>query len=236
MANNINSTLDMIRKSSREYKKAYAESAMGKTNTQIAGLTKFYYQVTRGSYWVWSKLLYPAGKFLTNPIRWIFRKYRELWNFLVYKVDEYGVKHFSSMRAGLMIIATVLFLNYIPHLAWDTSTFILTSKHHVIYLSNSQELSHERNVHAVRGCDETPFCSEQEAVYYRADPDLFNQFWSLWTHYGLFYPDYIAAAVPPTVHKCYVFTYGWRIKWLMRNWDWYPEILEVRCVPLEGSH
>jgi hypothetical protein len=34
------------------------------------------------------------------------------------------------------------------------------------------------------------------------------------------------------VNKCHVIAYGARWKLLVRNWDMYPQILAVTCVPV----
>ncbi len=38
-----------------------------------------------------------------------------------------------------------------------------------------------------------------------------------------------SAAIPQSVSKCVVYSYGVRQKFLMKNWELFPDILEVKC-------
>jgi hypothetical protein len=53
-------------------------------------------------------------------------------------------------------------------------------------------------------------------------------------HKNIFYPDYVAAAVPPGVHRCVILSYGIRIKLLMRQYDVWPDLLEASCKPVDA--
>src|SRR5262249_25645435 len=104
-------------------------------------------------------------------------------------------------------------------------------------LRSPQELAKhsEEDVHAVRGCEHAPSCTELDAVYYRVRFKLFNLLWSLWMHGSFFYPDLVAAAVPMETSVCRAHTYGIRKRFLTRHLDWHPDLLSVECVPLDRS-
>lgn len=230
---NIDEVLKRINTSTVKLRQKEANSFAGKFGMYKDSTVKFWSQVWAGSKWIYTWTLKPVVKFLSKPASWVARKYMDIWFWWVYDVNQYDVKKFVAWKAGVMLIATALVFWQGLHFGWDASMYALTAEKHVSYLNNSQEVTESSNIHAVRGCDEKPGCSNLEAIYYRADPDLFNQFWSVINHGTLFFPDFVAAAVPPTTHKCTVYTYGFRWKWLVR-WDVYPEILHVYgCEPVK---
>jgi hypothetical protein len=161
--------------------------------------------------------------------RWAFLQYRRLWDRVVYLRSG----AFSKARAGGMVLMTAGVLYFsLPILGFfrDAGIFALTYGHEDIYLTFSQEIDPAHNLHSVKGCEDLP-CTESNSVYFRVREDAFNSFWSLLRHGDLFYPDYVAAAVPAVVSKCHVTRYGLRKKFAMRNWDIYPDMLEAHCSP-----
>ena len=60
----------------------------------------------------------------------------------------------------------------------------------------------------------------------------FNEAWSILSGRGLFFPDYVAASVPVAVSRCKITSYGLRVKFLMRGFDIYPDLLQTECSPL----
>jgi hypothetical protein len=115
---------------------------------------------------------------------------------------------------------------------YDATLYIATVKHNEsFYLHGSQETNVAGNIHSVKGCSRLP-CSDEDSLYFRVTPSVFNHAWSLWHDHMLFYPDYVAAAVPDVVNKCTITTYGFRLKILVRNTDLYPELLKASCQPV----
>ncbi len=140
-------------------------------------------------------------------------------------------------RAGVFLTASLVFAWFIlvPALVFlfDVGLYLATvRKDEVVYLTNSQEIIPEENVHSVQGCHSLP-CTDENSVYFRIRGTLFNEAWSLVHGHGIFYPDYIAAAVPLSISKCTITTYGLRIKLVMRGMDIYPDVLQTECAPLQ---
>jgi hypothetical protein len=101
-----------------------------------------------------------------------------------------------------------------------------------VYLTNSQEIVPGENEHSVQGCHALP-CTDDNSVYYRIRASNFNEAWSVLHGRGLFYPDFVAAAVPVSISRCNITSYGLRIKFLMRGLDIYPDLLRTECTPLQ---
>jgi hypothetical protein len=116
---------------------------------------------------------------------------------------------------------------------FDLGLYTLTvRKDEVVYLTNSQEILPQENVHSVQGCHTLP-CTDENSFYFRIRATAFNEVWSLVHGHGLFFPDYIAAAVPVSISKCKITSYGVRLKFVMRGMDIYPDVLQTECAPLE---
>jgi hypothetical protein len=104
-------------------------------------------------------------------------------------------------------------------------------RNEVVYLTNSQEIDHINNVHSIQGCESLP-CTDRDSIYFRIRFSWFNLLWT-WVHGKIwFYPDYVAAAVPPVVSKCIITTYGIRLKTFMRSFNMYPDLVQVTCEPI----
>ncbi|RYD55143.1 MAG: hypothetical protein EOP83_21750 [Verrucomicrobiaceae bacterium] len=197
--------------------------------TVIGLFLKFLYQVLSGLGWVYDRLIRPVTWPLWRFARYLFRQYRRVWDKAVYKRSG----HFSRIRAGGMILATAAaFYVALPVVKFflDAGLFAVTYGTEEVYLSKSQEIDSANNTHSVTGCESLP-CTEANSIYYRVREDTFNSLWSMIHHGGLFYPDYVAAAVPG-VSKCTVTSYGFRFKFAMRQWDIYPDMLEAHCQPI----
>jgi hypothetical protein len=52
---------------------------------------------------------------------------------------------------------------------------------------------------------------------------------------GVFLPDYVAAAVPLSVSKCTMTSYGVRLKPFMRGMEVYPDVVSTVCEPPVGQ-
>ena len=188
---------------------------------------RFLYQFMVGLAWFYENVVRRITRPFVRAALHLFRGYRALWERVVYL--ETG--HFSRVRAGLMVTATAaVFYVAVPVLLFvlHAGLYLLTAKQHEVFLTQSQEIYPDEDVHAARGCEELP-CTDQNAVYYRIRPHGFHQAWSILRGQGLFYPDYVAAAVPPGISRCTVRSYGLRVKFLMRQADMYPDLLQARC-------
>lgn len=214
--------------------KTQSESRLERMREDGRAFHRFAYQVAVGALWVWQKLG-PLRSFLSWATRGVFRQYRRLWSLVVYRRDQHQNLRLSKTRAGLFLAGTALSL----WLIWEIvgflfdATLYLTTGHHneIIYLTNSQEVDARHNVHAVKGCDALP-CSDTDSVYFRMNPSAFNHVWSLAHNHMLFYPDFVGAAVPPGLNRCTITSYGVRVKFLMRGFDIYPELLKASCTPV----
>ena len=203
---------------------------------------KWLAQYTLGLTWIWQKIMAPVVRRVGRVWRWWSDKYMRLWNKVVYKRDIHFFKWklysgdgmFSRMRAGLMIIATALSFYLIPMgllLTYHTTLFVFTAQSEVVYLLNSEEVNPDEDTYSIRGCESLP-CTEANAIYFRVRPMVFNHLYSLVTRGNLFYPDLVAAVVSPGVNKCGTFSFGIRLKTLMRRGDLYPDMLDAVCEPL----
>lgn len=225
------------RENAREFeteKKAY-KSRMNQMKEDIGIFRRYLYQFGWGLYWVWINILNPIRGVLASIGGALFGWYRRLWSLFVYKRDPYGDLVFSKKYAGLFIVATftAFYSAYmVAGFAFDATLYATTHKtDEVIYLTNSQEIDPENNIHSVQGCTSLP-CDDESSIYFRIDPTPFNHVWSLISNHNVFYPDYISAAVPPGVNRCTVSSYGVRLKLMMRGLDIYPYILRASCLPV----
>ena len=194
---------------------------------------KWLAQYLWGFTWVWQHVLSPIGRRVFKIYKWFANIYIAIWNKLVY--DSKG--RFRRARAGMTIIATAAFIYLIPHIAffgYQSALYAATNNNEVIYLTNSQEIDADNDVHAVRGCESLP-CEESNSVYFRVRGTLFHQTYFLFTTGHMMFPDRIASVVAPGVNKCNVESYGIRIKTLMRRGDWYPDMLDAKCMPMNGA-
>lgn len=232
------------------------ESSARKTETSTAGrirsdVTKahwFALQVGMAAHWMYRHVLRPVSRVLWWPAKRLWGAYRRLWDRVVY-VRFHDTRRFSKTRAGLLLTATLGFfyvpiLNISPFLGTvefttDAGLYLFTAHHEQIYLTNTHEIDPEGNMFSVQGGHQLPI-TDQDSIYFRVRPVLFHQLWSI-THHSwrggppFFFPDYVAAAVPPGVSYCSATSYGIRWKWFMRNADWYPDLLAASCVPLTNG-
>lgn len=51
---------------------------------------------------------------------------------------------------------------------------------------------------------------------------------------AMFFPDFVAAAIPVTVSECKITSYGLRAKLFMRGVEVYPDLLASSCTPVNG--
>lgn len=231
----VNRTLN--EQKAREYgaAKAKSETRTERMRQDVGAIHRFYLQVLVATGWIWHHVGRPLWLALSWVFRALFRQYRKVWALTVYRRDEFENLRLSKRRAGVFLLGTLIslfFLYEIVGFGYDSALYLATSHHNeVMYLTSSQEVDATGNVHAVKGCDALP-CSDTDSVYFRVSPSAFNQVWSLAHSHTLFLPDYVSAAVPPGLNRCIISSYGVRIKFLMRGFDIYPELLKASCTPV----
>lgn len=232
----------------------FLESIRKKNNLSTSGqvdknLTKtwvFLHQVARSLVWIFDHFFVPVWRQVQRPALWLYYKYLDLWNRVVYKKDEYGVERFKVSRGAGMVVSSLLagyiiiiFINitlvftfwYIPFSYVDEE----------IYLYNSLKISDGVNpissiddVYEVHGCETLP-CSDQTSVSFYVRATWFNELWAVLNHGSLYYPQFIAGAVAPIMQKCVITSYGFRkkLKVIVRQFDLYADLLEVKsCTPV----
>src|SRR5689334_935370 len=103
----------------------------------VAVLIRFVTQVLVGLAWFWENLLRPVTRtLLWRPLKYGLRKYRQLWDRVVYLKTG----HFSRLRAGLMVTATIGALYVIPQLILfilHAGLFVATVRRETVYLTQS---------------------------------------------------------------------------------------------------
>lgn len=158
-----------------------------------------------------------------------------LWLKYSFQKDEYGQHHFKPIQSFAFVTSLVIFwfMSFIAiDLIYYTTLYALTSNiDETVYMTNSQEVDPLNDIYSAQGCETLP-CDQESSIYFRVDPILFNHLYSLVTEGNIFYPDYVAAAVPPSITKCTITSYGIRWKTLMRRWDIYPYLLRASCQPI----
>lgn len=233
---NLDALNDQINKNRFRWGQNNAQSTTNRIQRQLRPVYVFLYQFGMGCVWIYKKIINPCISPFRKAIKKCWHWYRLLWDRIVYNTDEYHVRYFVKWRAGTLILATVAMIGYgIPigiGFLWDSGLYILTSqRNEVLYLHRAQEIVPHENIFAISGCDVLP-CSDQESMYFRVRSNLFNQLWSWIHHYSIFYPDFVAGAVPDVVSKCVVTTYGIRKKLFIRGLEIYPDLIEVKsCSP-----
>lgn len=184
---------------------------------------RFYYQLAAAAGWVWQHVVRPVMRPLWRYLRWSWRRYAEFWTWWVAG---------SRVRGGALILATAWLVWALPNLVELLADAVLyaftarTGEH--VYLTMSQEIVPEHNVHSVRGCEVLP-CTDQDSIYFRVRPTLFNHVWSMVHNHSIFFPDFVAAAAPAVTTRCVITSYGVRVKLIMRGLDVYPDILAISC-------
>lgn len=219
-----------------ERDKVHARSWTGRTQHDLTKLHKFIFQIVLAASWIYANVLRPIGRFLFKPITWLWRFYRFLWDKVVYYEDAYQNRQFSKTRGGIFLLLSGIFAWYVfvpmlVFIAYAILYFTTVKRDEIVYLTNSQEIRPNENEHSVQGCHALP-CTDQNSLYFRIRASNFNEAWSILSGRGLFFPDYVAAAVPVAVSRCKITSYGLRIKFLMRGLDIYPDLLETECAPL----
>ncbi len=217
--------------------KTDARSWTGRTQHDLRAIHKFWYQFLQASHWIYVRVFRPFMRLLYKPLPFLWNGFRFLWDKAVYHEDKFQNRRFSKTRAGVFLLVSAVTAWYvaIPALLMvvDTGIYFATVKHNEeVYLTNSQEILPGQNEHSVQGCHALP-CTDENSVYYRIRASNFNEVWSIVHGHGLFFPDYVAAAVPVSISRCHITSYGLRIKLIMRGFDMYPDLLRTECAPLQ---
>jgi hypothetical protein len=244
-----NATLNRERTNSD---KADANRSSATMQKNISSIQVFLVQIILAATWAWEHLIVPVTRrVIWRPIIWLLTKYRQLWYRVVHVTDAYGQSHFSVPRAGGFLMITAICLWFlVPLLDFfgDACLYALTVRHREsIYLSNSQELDAVRDLHSIEGAEKLPMTPD-DTIYFRVENSWFNSAWSIAYHmhrcsvYNLtciigsftkiFFPEYVAAAVPPVVSECSAISYGFRFRFVMRWFNFRPKLLEASCTPV----
>lgn len=219
-----------------ERAKVHSRSWTGRTQHNLTALHKFLFQLVQAMAWIYSHVARPVARILFKPVTWLWHLYRLIWDKAVYYEDAQQERQFSKTRAGVFLALSAAFAWYlfIPAIVFvfHTLLYVTTVKRdEVVYLTNSQEILPHENEHSVQGCHALP-CTDQNSLYFRIRASNFNEVWSILNGRGLFFPDYVAASVPVAVSRCKITSFGLRIKFLMRGFDIYPDLLQTECSPL----
>jgi hypothetical protein len=194
-----------------------------------AGLasSRFLVQLAASLHWVWAVPLWPFRRACVWMLGSVSRWYRRLWVRVTH--NEYG--GFVYWRGGTMIAATAVAVYLIPIMlafAAQTALYVTTRNYEEVYLIQSEEIYPDDNIWAVRGCERLP-CDRDSSIYFRISPTPFNHLWSLVNTGWLFVPDDVGSGVPTGLTRCWVTSYGIRIKTLMRRFEIYPDALDISC-------
>ena len=96
-------------------KKAYSDSTYGKLQTDATVLSKFFFNLTRASLWIYINIIEPIWHWVVfKPAKWLLWKYIILWNKITYKKNEVGTLRFIKMRGVAMVLATMFTLYSAP--------------------------------------------------------------------------------------------------------------------------
>jgi len=243
MANDENDLLkraERLKKSTADAKKSSrrgSKNAFDEASGHLSDIHKAFTQIKGTIGWIYSNIIDPiiSHPWIGKPFQW----YRRLWEKVVYIGGSESEQIFSKKRAGIMVICTLLFLKLLPMIfygtvefVWDSSRMLISYKsEEIFYLGKSQEIDSEGNVFSAQGC-ELIECSDQSSMYFRIKPSLAHHLWSFYHNGNVFFPDFVAAGIQNDINKCKVTGYGSRSKFMVRNWDVYPQILSVNCIPL----
>lgn len=195
---------------------------------------RFFDQIMRIVKYIIDVFCLPVIRFAYNPAKRFI-----LWNWRLFKKygfneNEHGYKTLSPYKMSIFLVSYVtcwMMFAFTIDMTYYTSLFFLTRNHEVIFMTNSQEVNSDEDIFSAQGCEALP-CTIDNSVYFRIEPVWFNHFYSYFTEGHLFYSDYVAAAVPPTVTQCTIYSYGIRWKLLMRGMDIYPYLLSATCTPV----
>ncbi len=199
-----------------------------------------------------SNVFGPLWRLVRPPIIFVARLYMRLWNRYAYSTNqETKERTLSRTRSSIIVVATVLVLSIFTNTQLGSAVRFVTiepladailiglsKRTEVFYLTQSDEIDPENNVHSVRGCRKRGECAEIDAAYFRVQPRLAHDVWKL-VSYGnpVYVPDHIVAPIAPGLNECHVTYYGYRMtsSWIariLRSLQFYPTMLEAKCTYL----
>jgi hypothetical protein len=220
-----------------ELKRKQKNTAAASVGRHVTSVHEAGVRAVAGASWLWSNVLVPIAK---HPwLGAVFRWYGRLWRKAVYRRDADGDPQFSKRRASAMVAGTAVALWFLPAFVVGTLGFVSDAvwmattyrSNETWYLGKSEELDYIDNVFSAQGCASVN-CTDQTSIYFRIEPSLAHHLWSLVRNGNIFFPEFVAAGIQNDVNKCHVIAYGTRWTFLVRNWDMYPQILAVDCVPV----
>ena len=196
----------------------------------------------------------PVWRLIKPPVLLVCRLYLTFWNRWAYSTDKKtNERVLSRTRSSTVVIVTVLFLSIFTNTGIGSAVRFVTveplvdavliglsKRTAVFFLTQSDEIDPENNVHSVRGCRKRGECAEVDAAYFRVQPRLAHDVWKLLV-YGnpVYVPDHIVAPIAPGLNECHVTYYGYRMtsSWIariLRSLQFYPTMLEAKCTYLGG--
>src|SRR6185369_10205813 len=154
LKNEIEKLRAKIDENAYQSSKTEAASFSARRRGEAASLNRFLAQLVLAASWIYQSILRPVGRTAAVPLYYLWRGYRRLWDKVVYVEDRYKNRMFSKTRAGVFLTASLVFTWFIllPLLAFlfDLGLYLATvKKDEVVYLTNSQEIIPEENVHSV---------------------------------------------------------------------------------------
>jgi hypothetical protein len=201
-----------------------------------------------------SNVFAPIWRIVSPVAAFVTRLYLAVWNRLAYSTNrETGERTLSRTRSSVVVVATILFLSIFTNTQLgsavrfvtvepitDAILIALSKRTEIFYLTQSDEIDPENNIHSVRGCRKRGECAETDAAYFRVQPRLMHDLWKL-IAYGnpVYVPDHIVAPIAPGVNECHVTYYGYRMtsSWIariLRSLQFYPTMLEAKCTYVGG--
>lgn len=221
--------------------KAESKTALSTIAHEVHVTARFVTNLTNVLVWIWVHFLAPFAWVFSWPIiKWFAGKYIALWNHVTRYTDKYGNDKFSRKKGVGMVLATamVAFLSFNAiQIGVDWGIYSVSHEKRTVWLSLPQEIYPGANVFSVQGCavalgEENAsviHCDDENSLYFRVRPTMFNEFWSILHGKGIFFPELIVSPIGASWSKCVVDTYNFRIKILMGFGDWYPDLISAKC-------
>lgn len=204
---------------------------------------------------LWTNVIEPIWNFFRPPALWIWRHYLSFWRrWACSTIPGTNERVLSRTRSSAVLVATFLLLSIFTNTRIGSAVRFVTvepiadailiglsKRVEVFYLTQSDEIDPDNNIHSVRGCRKRGECAEVDAAYFRVQPRLAHDVWKLLT-YGnpVYVPDHIVAPIAPGLNECHVTYYGYRMtsSWIariLRSLQFYPTMLEAKCTYLGGQ-
>ncbi len=231
--------LDQASASQEAARPSEAQRAWRQTQAHMRDLTHMFSRAAQTGRWLYQHVLEPVGSLTPSVVKTVGYGYQRLWNRVCYGTDANGDRRLLKKRAGAMVLATALAVWYAPTILgtassflWHAGLYITTARHRILYLHGSEEPTSRQ--YAAKGCETLP-CNDQNTLYFRIYDTLFHDIRHLVVYQSGFYPDFVAAAIPPGLNRCDVVDYSFRQKLFTRYLELDPILLEAECVPVDAK-